>query len=433
MNKLFFAAFALLIFSPTFAFSATLSRAPNNLGLVGYWAFDEGSGNIAGDSSGNGNAGTISNPIWTDGKHGKAFYGFSGSKVDVGDKNAYDFGTGDFTISLWVRGMTGETGLITKDTWAGSGSPGIFLYVSSGYRYWNGATAYTIGSASATSWRHITMVRSGTGTGQLALYYDGVAVSGTFTDAQNYASTQPLTIGNSPDGGHAFMNGSIDDVRIYNRALTATQVAALYGSGQVTRKSVSNQGLVGYWALNEGRGVVAGDSSGKGSQGTLTNFALSGAISNWTSGKRGAGLAFDGVNDQINIGTPAALNFDTKTSITLAGWANLSWINANWPVIVAKQSGGGDGQYNLQFGENTDRTPALYLNVGWWGRKVKASSALSINRWYYITATYDGVNARIYIDGVLSNSASLSGAFSGNSADTVYIGQAQCFYERHAG
>ncbi len=61
-----------------FAFSSTahaakFSLAPNNLGLVGYWSFNEGGGSIAHDFSGNGNSGTLqSSPTWVNGKRGKA-------------------------------------------------------------------------------------------------------------------------------------------------------------------------------------------------------------------------------------------------------------------------------------------------------------------------------------------------------------------------
>ena len=100
--------------------AAVLSKAPNNLGLVGYWSFNEGTSTIALDYSGNKNKGTLVNgPTWVNGKQGKAlsFDGVNGY-VNIGDpaNGVLDVGTNDFTVSVWAKSsnyLTGR-GIVSK-------------------------------------------------------------------------------------------------------------------------------------------------------------------------------------------------------------------------------------------------------------------------------------------------------------------------------
>ena len=85
-------------------------------GLVGWWSFNEGTGTIAGDSSGNGNTGTINGATWVDGKYGKAL-SFNGvnNYVEIGD--TLDPQLSDFTFISWIKTATGGSQLLIK--WIG--------------------------------------------------------------------------------------------------------------------------------------------------------------------------------------------------------------------------------------------------------------------------------------------------------------------------
>src|SRR3989338_9509033 len=103
--KLGFILTLLFIFMPThIANAGIIGKPPSNLGLVGYWSFNEGIGPYAGDSSGNRNQGTLTNgPTWVDGKRGKAL-SFDGSNdyVNVASSTSLNI-TNAITISGWIN------------------------------------------------------------------------------------------------------------------------------------------------------------------------------------------------------------------------------------------------------------------------------------------------------------------------------------------
>ena len=99
-------ALAAVFLAPAGASAANLAKPANNLGLGGYWSFDDGAGTAASDLSGSGNAGTLTNmdsaTDWVAGKRGKAL-DFDGSNDYVTMGDVLDMGTGDFTVSVWVK------------------------------------------------------------------------------------------------------------------------------------------------------------------------------------------------------------------------------------------------------------------------------------------------------------------------------------------
>ena len=85
---------------------SVLTKPPNNLGLVGYWSFNEGTGTIATDFSGQGNRGVISGASWVSGKRNKALQ-FDGSDDYVRMDGTSLAAPTDWTVALWVK-RTGD-------------------------------------------------------------------------------------------------------------------------------------------------------------------------------------------------------------------------------------------------------------------------------------------------------------------------------------
>lgn len=145
---------------------------------------------------------------------------------------------------------------------------------------------------------------------QRKIYKDGLLIGReTKTGAIGIVGTNAAYIG-SASGTSEFFKGLIDDVKIYNRALSQGDVEARY----------KKDSLVGYWKFDDVGTTITSDYSGNGNNGTLTN--MSGA-SSYVDGQIGKSLSFDGVNDYVSIGNPASLDMNTS-DFSLNTWIKLN-------------------------------------------------------------------------------------------------------------
>jgi len=250
-------------------------------GLVGDWNFDEGGGTAASDKSGSGNHGTVSSTsAWTSsGKFGNAFSGNGSSYyTDAGVNSSLDLGTGSATIEVWFKTSQATGAMVTKRT-----GNGFQVYVLSSKLYADGAgTAGVYSSMTLTdnAWHHGAVVYDRSGS-LLRLYVDGVANNTTALGATTLTDTANLNIGRKLlSGAGDYFTGSIDEVKIWNRALTADEVYKHY-------VGYTNTALVGSWHFSEGSGTNAADSSGQGNNGTMNGSSY------WTSSGK-FGNAFQG-------------------------------------------------------------------------------------------------------------------------------------------
>lgn len=217
---------------------ASFATAALQDGLVAHWTFDEGTGTIAHDSAGS-NDGVIHDATWTTGKFGGALF-FDGDEdyVTVPDDDSltpHD----EITISWWVFRVSSQDAGIFKYAFSPNEqySPGNSrsLYFSMD-RLGICAAVNTIdeiyfNGPSLNEWHHIVGTFN---RGQAAIYIDGeLKVSETLYVSSIMNDVQPLIIGGCWDYGGAdrfasALNGLADDIRIYNRALSAAEVAQLY-------------------------------------------------------------------------------------------------------------------------------------------------------------------------------------------------------------
>ena len=214
--------------SSTFSPASQLAQVSSTLndGLVAHYTFDEGTGVTAGDSTG-GNTGTLSGstkPTWVLGKINGALDFTNGSAVTTGLDS---IGAGGASISFWINERT--AGQITafildngKTIIQYDGGHGSILFSSDGVTRPRSA----IGSVSYGSWYHVVVTRDASG---LANFYVNGSLSGTPNQPTGtpLAGTGSVKIGNSQNQAHA-IDGTLDDVRIYNRVLSPSEVSDLY-------------------------------------------------------------------------------------------------------------------------------------------------------------------------------------------------------------
>jgi len=199
-------------------------------GLVGWWRFDEGSGTVAGDSSGNGNNGTIYGATWATGRYGQAlsFDGVS-NYAGVPDSSSLRV-TGAITLEAWVKtNSVNKQAVITK-------SGGYLLYVGAGgdgkvYSYLYGTTSSWkngVKYIADNNWHHIALTYDpSAGANNFKLYVDGVLDAQYTVTGNINPATNRVGIGDRPDVGFRdFFNDAIDEARIYNRALSAAEIQA---------------------------------------------------------------------------------------------------------------------------------------------------------------------------------------------------------------
>ena len=199
--------------------------------LVGWWKFDESTGTIASDSSGNGNNGVLKgNPVWKPqgGKTGGAIeLSGKGDYVEISNESAFDI-KGQITVSAWVNitDVPQEwTGIVTKgdSAWRVSTSyaKNAFHFGVAGRDYLNGQITVDSGQ-----WHNVVCVYNGQ---QMRIYVDGnpdvTAMQQTGPIATN---DFPVCIGENIEAKGRCFHGLIDDVRIYNYALSENEIGELY-------------------------------------------------------------------------------------------------------------------------------------------------------------------------------------------------------------
>jgi hypothetical protein len=193
--------------------------------LVAAYAFDEGSGAVAGDASGGGHAGTIAGATWVSGRHGTAL-SFNGTNASVDLGALGTFYQGGFTLEAWVQKESAtRNDVAIVGTWNSSGGPMLWVdHVATRYQLtMNTSLASYLDSGRtpiAGEWQHLAATFDGT---TARFYVDGVEVASR-TVSVGIGSSDNWRIGAYGISPGGFFDGLIDDVRIYNGALTAAQV-----------------------------------------------------------------------------------------------------------------------------------------------------------------------------------------------------------------
>ena len=270
--------------------------------LQGYWRFEENTGTSIADTSGNGNTATLTN--------GPTFntdvpVAYSNSySVSIDGSNDYlktsfapsGIGTGDYSIGLWFNMTSGATedhpyffafganASSTGSTYQGLGltgrsGDGYKVRVNNYY-----SSSYTQSASSSTSdvtagtWYHLLLVRSGN---TLTVYKDG---SSFLTLSNSDVSSNDLSLGSEFRLGYGYgaasryIKGLIDEVGLWDVALSAADATAIYNSGTPNDLTAAGSydtdrsgDLQGYWRMEENTGTSVTDSSGNGKTVTLTN------------------------------------------------------------------------------------------------------------------------------------------------------------------
>jgi hypothetical protein len=261
-----------------------------------------------------------------------------------------------------------------------------------------------------TSW-HYWACTYNSSNRQRILYRDGIQV-GSNTAAGNFSGAGGAAIGEGDPTGSPtwFFNGTIDDVRIYNRPLSATEIQDLYQAGGGVTQDASNPqvltngGLVGHWTF-DGKYLnwatnQALDSSGQGNNGTLVNMVQK---TSPVSGKIGQALQFNGTNQYVTTGTTGLPTGSNARSVF--AWIYVSGSTGNEQDVFSYGNAGTNGQAS-NFGVQAAGLKLFFSSWGASGFTFNSNLAVTTGAWHFVGYTFTGSGTvTLYLDGAFSQSS----------------------------
>jgi len=325
----------------------------NNVGLLAYWNFNETTGEITNDSSGNAKNGNFSNvdavlgtssskpTVTTSGKYEKALSFDGGDYVDFSNLNPSITLNSKVAVEFWMK-------------WNGGASQMPFGWTSYDLFFTGGNFGFNTGSSDlwgvsstglSNRWVHV-IANFNNGDAKLSeLYIDGVKQ----TLSQKTGTTGNKNVSNAarmsswPNDHSYNFNGIIDEFRIYNRAITLTEAGEHYMGVYV-----NNNNLLGYWNFN---GMVAADTKAQDisnngpirlrsfNAGNQNNVPVTGQVC--TNGKNDD---CDGYTDENGLGFVATGIVDSANGNSITDTSE-SWTADQWAGLTLKiTSGTGSGQ-----------------------------------------------------------------------------------------
>ena len=323
------------------------------------------------------------------------------------------------TMECWVKfnDLTGSQEILSKSIT----SQGIELLIFGGnlsaYFMRDGTNysfiAYPTSNLSTGVWYHIAVSWDGTKE-NIRLYVNGVSV-GSRTDGGNINTTGltnpsgSFRIGNWADASTRYLNGVVDEARVWNVNRTQAQIkSAMFST------NANQTGLVAYYKMDQGSGTsLTNSTSVTGVNGTLVNSP------SWITSptkKSTNAVSFDGTNDLVNLGTTSSLHFTSNFTAEL--WVKpTSWTVSELQQLISCHEAGG---YAIRLNSNgtidlairispttTDYITASYPVTG-----------LANNTWYHVAASFDGRYMRLYVGGNLVATNDLGS--SGNTVKYTY-------------
>lgn len=374
-------------------------------GLVGYWKMDEASWNgTAGevvDASGNGNHGTRNGDATTgSGKYGNGgFFDGNGDRVVIGDSDNFSFGANPLTIASWVK--FDSSGLGTYEMIVSQNADSFELNKNSSnqlrleMRYSDDTVLrgneLTASLNEVNRWYFVVATFSPFD-GTIKLYVDGEGQDVNYEDVKRGGilknSVSDVYIGSRNTGPDCF-NGSLDETRVYNRALSPDEIKKLYEYAP---------GPVMHLKMDEKEGTTAFDTSGNGNYVTLGADGAGADVPTWSStGKMGSALRFDGIDDYTKTSTSTLNGSQLKTALTVSAWVKTNSVSANQGIFSKGYNFGASQGLNFILRDSGK------VNV-WMGDGIAASSltsadSYSAGEWFHVSMTWDGLNRYIYING----------------------------------
>lgn len=393
--------------------SAQISAQTCTSAPIGLNSSYSGDGNAL-DASSRNNGTVQGNVTFSAGNVGQGFQlGGNGDLSGNGDRvivgNPANLRLQDFTIEAWIKRTS--SAIVTNAPFPGSPNGTIFAYGQNGYGFVIDQNTNRLGltnvgnsvvnsnlSVTDTNWHHVAVTKSGN---QLVFYVDGAADTPiAYNTTFGFSSNAAIGARGDSNALNAFF-GAIDELAIYNRALSATEIQSIFNSATsgkckpIATNAPDNQVL---WLAGDGD---ANDISGNGNSGTLQNGA------NYVVGKVGQAFNFDGTDDSVSVNASPNLNVGTGNGLTVETWIRPNSISSAQILVEwgdNAQIGAHLALASVVGGPSPGNISANLVDTGGANHFFNsAPNLVTANAYTHVAVTYDKTTGigKLYVNGVI--------------------------------
>lgn len=414
--------------------------------MVGWWTLDEAGPAFYDRVLGNTGTGFNTAPLAGGINGGAVRFNGTNSVISVADGPAINFGTGDFSIDLWLRTSFNSTSVRSILDKRASGPRGYHLFLYKGLLGLQladsaGFTNYVSNLFVATgTWNHVAVTVSRTAHAGIQFYLNGTlgSVTGDPTlHPGSLSTTVPLTLGGRSSafpGG--FWRGDLDEIELFNRVLQPAEIAAIWKANAAGKCKCAALKITprAWWRFDEPTGSTALDA-GSDPQGPFDG-TLMGAQRN-PSGRVLGDLVFNGSTDSVSVSNdaPLALSFPPGTAGAFSIDAWVKTTAASGPIVThvgTDPLDRGPNGYALSYfnGQLDFFVQAIDANFNLTGLNVSCSSCPAINngQWHLAGVALSwGVGgssptATLFVDGTPVATASATLPLAGVAGGIFRIG-----------
>lgn len=350
------------------------------------------------------------------------FTGTDSSHIAVADNSTLDL-TGSFTVECWmnpVNSVSPFTQVILQKRTLATINTGYSMILINGRIFFKTGNLWGITGRSVipnNTWTHASG-RYNSATNTFSLFINGVLDTNAVVAAPPIVNDDSILIGFGRGLGNAF-TGKLDDIRVWNRALSGAEISKYYRTSLGLNSGIYN-GLVLSLTFQkqESTGTVfsANDYSEAGNNGFIRNVTAADLSSNlYKTVTFNESAEFDGTNDYLSA--PSNTAIQPVPEITMEAWI-YPRSNSNSIIIHKGSDDGGVTNFRLAI-QNKKIIAGLKQNYNF-----TTNDTIGVNKWSHIAFTYESVSGKyiFYLNGKISSEGINNIGLISSSSDSLYIG-----------
>jgi hypothetical protein len=326
---------------------------------------------------------------------GSGYFDGSGDFLTAPSNAAFGYGTGDFTIEMWIYPtvISGSTpNIFDQRTAQPQVAPTIYINVGQLIYYTNGLNRITGATLVAGQWYHIAVCRA---SGSTRMFLNGVQTGSTYADANNYINS-PVSIFTQGVAGAVYQEGYCGDVRVvkgtalYTTTFTPPTAPLTAISGTSLLLNYTNAGIY--------------DATSKNDLETVGNAQISTTQSKFG----GSSMAFDGTGDYLRAPFSAINRINTSGDFTIEFWAYFNSVAQDQRLIAWDNN---STNFVIAIYTNLSGNLVYYLSstgTTWNIAAATSMGSIAINTWYHVALVRNGSVFTPYINGVAGTTTTSS-------------------------